>query len=111
MALDSRGLKYNHGIIHTTNYRLWEFDEGFREELLAERARAIDMECATLFAVAFSLRLKVGALLLISDLPLAVEGIKTKRGSEEVFENYAGPHLEIGRQSLRQIMAEEEQES
>ena len=47
--IERRGLKYHSGIIHTTNVRFWEFNDDFKDMLKAERAHAIDMECATLF--------------------------------------------------------------
>lgn len=100
LELDRRKLNYRHGIIHTTNYRFWEFDGQFREILIAERARAIDMETATVFTVGFALRLRVGALLLISDLPLTAQGIKTRRSSRSVFEKFTDIHLDIGISSL-----------
>ncbi len=103
LALDSRELSYRHGIIHTTNYRFWEFDEQFREGLIAEKARTIDMECATLFSVAFAREVHAGALLLISDLPLASDGIKTKDSSQSIFDKYTSLHLEVGSETLCHI--------
>jgi AMP nucleosidase len=103
LALDSRKLNYRHGIIHTTNYRFWEFDQQFREGLIAEKAKAIDMECATLFSVAFAREVRVGALLLISDLPLASGGIKTKDSSQSIFDKYTSLHLEVGSEALSRI--------
>jgi len=103
LALDSRGLKYGHGIIHTTNYRFWEFDQEFRDCLIAEKAAAIDMESATLFSVAFAREVSVGALLLISDLPLSSGGIKTKDSSRSIFERYTALHLDVGREALAGI--------
>jgi AMP nucleosidase len=103
LALDSRKLSYRHGIIHTTNYRFWEFDQPFREGLVAEKAKTIDMECATLFSVAFARDVRVGALLLISDLPLASGGIKTKDSSQSIFDQYTSLHLEVGSEALSHI--------
>ncbi len=103
LALDDRKLYYRHGIIHTTNYRFWEFDQPFREGLIAEKAKAIDMECATLFSVAFAREVHVGALLLISDLPLDDGGIKTKDSSQSIFDQYTDLHQEVGREALCRI--------
>ena len=94
---------YHTGVVHTTNYRMWEFDEKFRETLAAEKASAIEMECATLFSAGFSRDLNVGALLLISDLPHTRRGIKTKQSSKLVFKKYAESHLELGIDVLRHI--------
>lgn len=87
---------YHIGITHTTNKRFWEFNKLFRERLLMTRPQAIEMECATLFMASYSHKLPLGALLLISDLPLAPEGIKTKRSSKAVFEAHTSDHVEKG---------------
>lgn len=42
------------GTVYTTNRRVWEHDEKFKEYLRTIRAMAIDMETATLFSVAFA---------------------------------------------------------
>jgi AMP nucleosidase len=72
---------YHIGITHTTNKRFWEFNNIFRNRLVLTRPQAIEMECATLFMASYSHKLPLGALLLISDLPLMPEGVKTKRSS------------------------------
>jgi AMP nucleosidase len=94
---------YHTGVVHTTNYRMWEFDDGFRETLEKEKVSAVEMECATLFSAGFSRRLNVGALLLISDLPRTSHGIKTKKSSRMVFTKYTDAHLTIGINVLRHI--------
>ncbi len=94
---------YHTGVVHTTNYRMWEFDDQFRDTLESEKAGAIEMECATLFSAGFSRNLNVGALLLISDLPHTRRGIKTKESSKLVFEEHAGPHLQVGVDVLRHL--------
>jgi AMP nucleosidase len=94
---------YHTGVVHTTNYRMWEFDEKFRDTLENEKVSAIEMECATLFSAGFSRSLNVGALLLISDLPHTRRGIKTKESSKMVFKKHAEPHLQVGVNVLRHI--------
>nr|WP_068469097.1 AMP nucleosidase [Candidatus Protochlamydia phocaeensis] len=95
-VLDEEKTSYHIGITHTTNKRFWEFDQDFRTRLKATRPQSIEMECATLFMAGYSHKLPVGALLLISDLPLNREGIKTKKSSENVFNTYTGEHVEKG---------------
>lgn len=95
-VLEQRHLTYHTGVIHTTNVRFWEFDEPFRKRLCLERAQAIDMECATLFTVAYARRVALGALMLISDLPLRKGGIKTKASARHVFEKYTAQHVAAG---------------
>lgn len=95
-VLDEEKVNYHVGITHTTNKRFWEFDQDFRARLKATRPQSIEMECATLFMAGYSHKLPIGALLLISDLPLDREGIKTKKSSEFVFQTYTGDHVEKG---------------
>lgn len=95
-VLDEEKLHYHVGITHTTNKRFWEFDQEFANRLKSTRPQAIEMECATLFIAGYSHRLPLGALLLISDLPLMKEGIKTKKSSENVFAKFTGEHVEKG---------------
>ncbi|MGZ3698531.1 MAG: AMP nucleosidase, partial [Bdellovibrionota bacterium] len=68
--LVEKGLDYRTGVIHTTDYRFWEFDDKFKAQLYEERALAIEMESATLFIGGFASKVPIGALLLVSDLPL-----------------------------------------
>ena len=102
-VLEEEGVKYNIGITHTTNKRFWEFNKEFRARLESTRAQAVEMECATLFMAAYYHRFPLGALLLISDLPLAKEGIKTKESSEEVFNKHTAEHVEIGVKTMHAI--------
>jgi AMP nucleosidase len=105
--LERRDLKYYTGVIHTTNVRFWEFNDGFKKTLIEERAQAIDMECATLFTVGFAHYVPIGALLLISDMPLKRAGVKTASSAKFVFEKYTGIHLDIGIKVLKNIQAKE----
>lgn len=102
-VLDSLKTHYHIGITHTTNKRFWEFDNDFKSHLKATRAQAIEMECATLFVAGYSHRLPVGALLLISDLPLNDDGIKTKKSSEGVFSQFTIDHVEKGVQIMQSV--------
>jgi len=95
-----RGLDYRTGVVHTTDYRFWEFDEKFKQQLYEERAIAIDMECSALFSVGFVSKVAIGALLLVSDLPLKSRGIKTKASSRKVFEKYTQLHIDVGIESI-----------
>ncbi len=101
--LVERGLDYRTGVVHTTDYRFWEFNDRFKAELHHERALAIDMETATLFVVGFASKVPIGALLLVSDLPLKRGGIKTKRSASGVFKQFTDLHLEIGIKSMSEI--------
>lgn len=97
------GYDYRTGVIHTTDYRFWEFDEVFKKQLREERAIGIDMECATLFIAGFARKVPIGALLLVSDLPLKRKGIKTKKSASKVFRKFTDIHLNIGIKSMSEI--------
>ena len=94
--LDREKATYHIGITYTTNTRFWEFNEEFKNRLKVTKAQGIEMECATLFAASYKRKFTLGALLLISDLPLAHNGIKTKESSHMVFEKYMPDHVEKG---------------
>ena len=97
------GLDYRTGVVHSTDYRFWEFDERFKQQLYEQRALGIDMETATLFSVGFASKVPSGALLLVSDLPLRPGGIKTKASARAVFKDHTDKHIEIGIQSMSEI--------
>jgi AMP nucleosidase len=94
--LEKQKARYHIGITHTTNKRFWEFNKIFKERLVRTRPQAIEMECATLFMAGYYHKLPIGALLLISDLPLCPEGVKTKKGAETVYVKHTGDHVEKG---------------
>jgi AMP nucleosidase len=98
-----QGLDYWTGTIHTTNRRVWEHDERFKEYLRETRAIGIDMETATIFVVGFVNHIPKGALLLVSDNPMTPEGVKTSASDVAVTEQYARLHLEIGIASLAEL--------
>ncbi|MBN8575341.1 MAG: AMP nucleosidase [Cyclobacteriaceae bacterium] len=92
------------GTVYTTNRRVWEWDEHFKEYLRKIRAMAIDMETATIFSTAFYNEIPAGALLLVSDQPMVVEGIKTEASDKVVTTSYVDLHLKIGIESLKQLI-------
>jgi len=101
--LVEKSLDYRTGVIHTTDYRFWEFDDKFKAQLYEERALAIEMESATLFVAGFASKVPIGALLLVSDLPLQRGGIKTKKSAKSVFRQFTDLHLEVGIKSMSEI--------
>jgi AMP nucleosidase len=92
------------GTVYTTNRRVWEWDEEFKEYLRKIRAQAIDMETATIFSTAFYNKIPAGALLLVSDQPMVPEGVKTEVSDGSVTKQYVERHLKIGIDSLRQLI-------
>ncbi|MFM9076576.1 MAG: AMP nucleosidase, partial [Bacteroidota bacterium] len=98
------GQDYWTGTVYTTNRRVWEWDEQFKEYLRKIRAMAIDMETATLFITAFANEIPSGALLMVSDQPMITEGVKTEASDKVVTAGYADMHLRIGIDSLKQLI-------
>lgn len=95
-VLEKEHKPHHIGITHTTNKRFWEFNSDFRTRLLITRPQVVEMECATLFTASYSHRLPLGALLLISDLPLTPRGAKTKESSEAIFCGCMSDHISLG---------------
>lgn len=92
------------GTVYTTNRRVWEHDEQFKEYLQQIRAYAIDMESATIFTVGFYNKIPTGALLLVSDQPMIPEGVKTEASDRKVTSKFVHTHLKIGIDSLKQLI-------
>lgn len=101
--LVERGLDYRTGVIYTTNRRVWEHDEEFKARLRTYTPIAIDMEVATIFVAGHKNEIARGALLLVSDLPMTHEGIKTQQSDAQVSRKWAEIHLDIGIESLTDI--------
>ncbi len=101
--LVTRGLDYRTGVIYTTNRRVWEWDEEFKQYLRKLSAIGIDMETATIFIVGHVNRISRGALLLVSDLPLIPEGIKTEEMDRMVNQRFVDLHLQIGIEAMTEI--------
>ena len=92
------------GTVYTTNRRVWEHDEVFKDYLTRVRAYAIDMETATIFTVGFYNKIPTGALLLVSDQPMVPEGVKTEASDVKVTSAFVENHLKIGIDSLKQLI-------
>ena len=96
-------LDYWTGTVFTTNRRVWEHDDKFKEYLGRTRCMAIDMETATLFAAGFANSIPSGALLLVSDQPMIPEGVKTETSDRKVTDVFVEQHLKIGVEALKLI--------
>lgn len=105
-TIRDHNLDYWTGTVYTTNRRVWEHDEEFKEYLRKTRCMGIDMETATLFAAGFANRIPVGALLLVSDQPMIPEGVKTEASDATVTANYVDKHIRIGIEALNEIKNE-----
>ena len=92
------------GTVYTTNRRVWEHDDAFKEYLTKVRAYAIDMETATIFTVGFYNKIPTGALLLVSDSPMIPDGVKTEESDKKVTTEFVERHIRIGMDSLKQLI-------
>jgi AMP nucleosidase len=97
-------LDYWTGTVYTTNRRVWEHDDNFKEYLRKIRVMCIDMETATLFSVGFKNHIPTGALLLVSDQPMIPDGVKTEESDNKVTLNFVDKHLRIGIDSLNELI-------
>jgi AMP nucleosidase len=92
------------GTVYTTNRRVWEHDEVFKQYLRRIRVMAIDMETATIFVTGFHNKIPTGALLLVSDQPMIPEGVKTAESDRRVTREFGDIHLKIGIDSLAELI-------
>jgi len=92
------------GSVFTTNRRVWEHDKKFKKYLQSTRCMAIDMETATIFIAGFANQIPTGALLLVSDQPMISAGVKTAASDKKVTENFVNSHLQIGIDSLFELI-------
>ena len=99
----SKNIEYRTGVIYTTNRRLWEWDKEFKVYLRKLGAIAIDMETATVFIVGYANQIARGALLLVSDLPMIPEGVKTEESDRAVTQKFVDMHLNIGIEAMTEI--------
>ena len=99
-AIRDYGRDYYTGTVHTTNRRVWEYDERFKKHLMKTRSMAVDMETATIFIVGFSNEIPSGALLLVTDQPMISTGVKTEESDRFVTENFVNDHIKLGVNSM-----------
>jgi AMP nucleosidase len=102
------GKEYFTGVIYTTNRRVWEWDDKFKDYLKHIRATGIDMETATLYLVGHANGIPRGALLLVSDAPMEPEGIKTAESDKKVTRTFADLHIELGIATMETLLENEE---
>jgi AMP nucleosidase len=102
------GFEYRTGVVYTTNRRVWEHDHAFLDQLHRLTALAIDMETATLFIVGHANQISRGALLLVSDVPITPEGVKTEESDQEVSRDWTDIHLDLGIKAMTEIAVQGE---
>lgn len=105
-SIRDAGRDYWTGTVYTTNRRIWEHDDAFKDYLRTTRAMAVDMETATLFTCGFANHIPTGALLLVSDNPMTPEGVKTSESDRAVTQSFVHEHVRIGISALHMIRDE-----
>jgi AMP nucleosidase len=90
-------------VIYTTNRRVWEHDEEFHRRLHDMTCIGIDMETATLFIVGHANDISRGALLLVSDVPVTPDGVKTEESDRKVTARWVQLHLQIGIEAMTEL--------
>ena len=100
------GLHTRSGIFKTTDYRMWEFDEEFKDLLRIQRVVAIDMEISTLFATGYALGKPIGAVMRISDLPMLRSGVKRSDSTKNFLRDNASEHLTLGLNAIKKLKEE-----
>ena len=63
----------------------------------------IDMETSTIFIVGHYNEIARGALLLVSDIPVTPDGVKTEESDKEVTNEWTETHLDIGINAMTEI--------
>lgn len=103
-VLDNNEVAYKTGTIFTTARRIWEHNESFKDKLIESRAIGVDMETATLFTVGYHNKIPNAALLLVSDLPMTPEGVKTEKSDMHITKNFVDMHITSGVDIMTKII-------
>ena len=101
--INEHGQEYRTGVIYTTNRRVWEHDRAFHQKLYDMTCIGIDMETATIFLVGHANEISRGALLLVSDVPVTPDGVKTEESDKKVTANWVDLHLDIGIEAMTEL--------
>lgn len=96
-------VEYRTGVVYTTNRRVWEHDQDFHQKLREMTCIGIDMETATLFIVGHANEISRGALLLVSDVPVTPDGVKTEESDKKVTQDWVGLHLQLGIEAMTDL--------
>lgn len=105
-ALESVDAPYRLGIVHTTDNRNWEFNQGpTLTAIRTARCIAIDMESATIAANGFRYRIPTATLLCVSDKPLHASP-KLAAGAAAFYESSKREHLDIALACLDEVRRE-----
>jgi len=104
-TLKEKSILYKNGTIFTTARRIWEHNERFKDKLIKSKVIGVDMETATLFTVGHHNGIPNAALLLVSDLPMTKDGVKTEKSDMHITTNFVNTHIELGVDIMKNIIA------
>ncbi|MFD1936779.1 MULTISPECIES: hypothetical protein [Nonomuraea] len=105
-SLDAAHARYRLGVVHTTDNRNWEFNQGRTLALMkGARSIAVDMESATIAANGFRYRIPNATLLCVSDKPLHADP-KLSGGAQSFYEASKRGHLGIALAALDRVRRE-----
>ncbi len=104
--LTKREVPHRTGIVHTTDNRNWELNQGpTLAAMRAARSVAVDMESATIAANGFRYRIPNATLLCVSDKPLHASP-KLADGALDFYEASKRVHLDIALECIDRIRRE-----
>lgn len=95
-VMKEKNIPYKNGTVFTIARRIWEHNERFKDKLVKSRAIGVDMETATLFTVGYHNGIPNAALLLVSDLPMTPDGVKTEQSDKKITESFVDLHIKTG---------------
>jgi nucleoside phosphorylase len=105
-ALDAAEAQYRLGVVHTTDNRNWEFNQGSTlAAMRASRSTAVDMESATIAGNGFRYRIPNATLLCVSDKPLHASP-KLSANASAFYETSKRQHLAIALSCLDRVRRE-----
>jgi AMP nucleosidase len=105
-ALDAAEAQYRLGVVHTTDNRNWEFNQGITlAAMRASRSAAVDMESATIAGNGFRYRIPNATLLCVSDKPLHASP-KLSANASAFYEASKRQHLGIALACLERVRRE-----
>ncbi len=105
-ALDAAEAQYRLGVVHTTDNRNWEFNQGSTlAAIRASRSTAVDMESATIAGNGFRYRIPNATLLCVSDKPLHASP-KLSANASAFYEASKRRHLGIALACLDRVRRE-----
>jgi AMP nucleosidase len=105
-ALEAADASYRMGIVHTTDNRDWEFNQGVTlAAMQRSRSVAVDMESATIAANGFRYRIPNATLLCVSDKPLHGSP-KLSADAHQFYETSKRHHLGIALSALDRVRRE-----